>query len=249
MSDSSEQIITQATEDGDNTIIIPTRKFGRLASVDLRDHDHLMRMPRRKPGITARMWGHLAAMDQGFTSECVAFAMTQYLTTGPVKNRRKHRETNVPFAHDFYKRCQAIDEWSDSPHDGTSVRAAYKVAQKDGWIGEYRWGFTVDPIIYHNLMVGPVQIGILWTTGMEEIDSKGFIRATGDIAGGHSVDFVGVNTQKRCSDGTTGAFRILNSWGPWGQKGLCWISFSDFAKLLAEDGEAAVAMELLNPAI
>src|SRR2546421_4626714 len=37
-----------------------------------------------------------------YTPQCVAFAFTQYLTAGPVKNRRKERTVNDDFAHEFY---------------------------------------------------------------------------------------------------------------------------------------------------
>jgi C1A family cysteine protease len=242
------QVITQATEAGSTTMNLVTRKMGRLKAVDLRDHNHLLGAPKRMPSATSKYWGHLPAMDQDDTSECVAFARTQLLTTGPVKNRRKRaeREVNEQFSHEFYAKCQAIDEWKDEPHDGTSVRAAMKVSQAEGWIGEYLWAYEMNPIIAHMLTVGPMQVGTLWTDGMEP-DAKGFISATGIVRGGHSYLLDGINTKKRCSDGTVGAFRVLNSWGlNWGSNGLCWISFADFAKLLHEDGEAATAMEILK---
>jgi hypothetical protein len=245
----TEQFVTQATAEGASTVKLKTRGYGRLASVDLRDHLHLLGMPRRMSSLTKRIWRALPALDQGDTPQCVAFAATQLLTAGPVKNRRKDHDPTLTWTHDFYHRCQQNDEWPGEDYDGTSVRAAMKVLQADGYIGEYLWAFEMPPIINHVLTVGPVDCGTIWTSDMESIDGSGFIRATGDIAGSHSFILRGVSTRKWCPDKTRGAFLVRNSWSPdWGIKGDAWISFADFAKLLHEDGEAATAMEILKDA-
>lgn len=224
-----------------------TRKFGRLASLDLRDHDHLLSVPRRLPSIWSKTWGAIKPLDQGNSPECVAFSSTQWLFAGPIKNRRAER-ADMAWTHDLYHRCQENDEWAGEDYEGTSVRASMKVLQGDGYIGEYVWAFEIEPIINHILIAGPIVFGTIWFDGMMDTDKSGFIYATGAAVGGHAYVGLGVNRRKRCPDGSRGAFRILNSWGAWGEgnSGRAWISFVDFAKLLHEDGEAAAAVEIFK---
>jgi C1A family cysteine protease len=57
-----------------------------------------------------------------------------------------------------------------------------------------------------------------------------------------------VDIHKLCPDGTHGAVGIQNSWGAeWGNNGRAWLSFTALAALLAEDGEASMANEIVRP--
>jgi hypothetical protein len=199
-------------------------------------------IPAKKTWATGgKVW------DQKNTPHCVSYSANKLLTASPVRNK--------PWAaglEAFYKECQRNDEFPGEDYDGTSVRAAMKVFQAAGLISEYRWGHSVPPISNHIASVGPVQAGTDWTAPMfDPVKSRAgvFVQVSPDgkydVAGGHAYLLIGTDTAKKCPDGTTGAFLILNSWSEsWGHLGTAWISFKDFAILLNNQGEAAVAIEL-----
>lgn len=217
-----------------------TRYFGRRVSLDPRDKRFLA-MPPPAQAITRRYryWQTAAPLDQGQTPMCVAYSGEQMLLSGPVKNRFYKTPS------DLYLECQKNDEWPDDvPYDGTSVRALMKVLQSHGYIQTYEWAFDVDRAARQVLEVGPVVFGVTWYVDAMETDGWGFIHASGNVAGGHAIMCCGVNLDKKCPDGSKGAFRLINSWGNWGEGGRCWLSFKDAAKLIADFGEVAIAKEL-----
>jgi hypothetical protein len=222
-------------------------KLGRLASVDLRDHQHPMPLVRRLSGVTSRTWNTAPALDQGNTSQCVAFAWTQFLSAGPVTNRR------LPFLPaELYREAQNNDEWpgAEPDYEGTSVRAGAKVLQGRGYLSEYVWAFNSATAANWILSRGPVVAGTIWANDMFDVDAKGVVHVGGDVVGGHAYALIGCNLKARCPDGSTGAMRIQNSWGPsWGQSGKAWISFKDFDVLMAEDGECCTATEVKQPKV
>jgi hypothetical protein len=224
--------------------------LGQTSKPDVRDHKFGIRRPAKIPGVTTRMHFARGVWDQGFSSRCVEYSSLKYLEAGPVRNIK-----NVPFKpggggeFDFYHQCQLVDEWPGTNYDGTSVRAAMKVLQEHGFIGEYRWAWDVGTIVNFLLSTGPMVFGTLWTDSMFDVTTKGFIdvQAKPEGIGGHAYLGVGANTTLKCPDGTKGAIRILNSWGAgWGQDGRAWLPLSQLDILMKEDGEAACAMEILK---
>lgn len=186
-------------------------------------------------------WG-----DQGRTPQCVAYAWLHYLEDGPVtRTSTPHGQVGgVPILRpgSLYAECQRNDEWPGENYDGTSVRAGAKVLQRRGQIGTYRWGRDVETVTRGLLVVGPVVVGTLWTSGMFAPDSQGFLKPTGDAAGGHAYLLNGVNVKEE-------KVRIKNSWGrAWGDNGYAWLRFEDLATLLAQDGEACIAEGLVKAA-
>lgn len=214
--------------------------FGRLISIDPKDRGYLL--PRKAISPTTRRFRHYAtakALNQGDFPHCVAYAWEQYLLSAPIKN--KQWKTPV----ELYHEAQLRDEWEGEDYDGSSVRGGAKALQEFGYLKSYNWAFDVQPVVSHLLNVSPVVFGTNWYWGMFEPDREGFIHVEGALAGGHAYMIKGVNLDKKCPDGSTGALRIINSWGEnWGEKGMVWISLTDADRLIKEWGEACTAMEL-----
>jgi hypothetical protein len=226
-------------------------RLGRLQHTDVRDACYLLPHPLKLPTLTKKTWADGGkAWDQGETSECVAYSSNRFLIASPV------RQHVWPAGIDaFYAECQKVDPWANEPHDGTTVRAAFKVLKAAGYVSEYRWAFDVPTIVNQLLTVGPVVVGTDWTNELFTPDSKDFIHVSPsgsseyNVVGGHAYLLTGVDRKGKCTDGTTGWFELQNSWGPsWGREGKARISFADFTLLLNHAGEAAVATEVRVPA-
>jgi hypothetical protein len=146
----------------------------------------------------------------------------------------------------LYRECQLVDEWPGEDYDGTSVRALFKVLQRVGIVSEYRWAFECEAVIDHVLMHGPVVMGTSWHNDMFDPDRWGYIQPTGEIMGGHAWLIIGAARDRKNPDGSKGAVRMVNSWGPnWGrQQGRAWITFEHLDHLIKDYGEACTATEL-----
>ena len=222
------------------------RVLGRLPRLpDLRDHLFLA-APKRPPvGLRKKSWTTAEALDQGQTSECVAYSSVGYLLASPVRNTGVDPEW-------LYAEAKKVDEWPGEDYDGTSVRAAFSVLKREGYITAYNWAFDVNTIAKWILTTGPVVVGTIWPDAMFETDAKGYVslgdgKGTSQHTAGHAYLLKGVNLDAKCPDGSVGAFRILNSWGKsWGQNGCASISFKDMSILLREGGEGCMAVEKLK---
>ncbi len=172
-----------------------------------------------------------------------------FLQAGHVRNKN----VSASDAPNFYSACQAIDGF-DGPHDGTTVRAAMKVLQAQGYVTEYRWAWTVRDCANWILAQGPCCFGTDWLESMfqtAKFNGSQFIEfdSASPVAGGHAFLVFGVDLQKKCPDHTVGAFEMQNSWGlGWGAGGRAWLSFTAAAALLAESGEVAMPMEIVKRA-
>jgi hypothetical protein len=210
--------------------------LGRLSAPDPRDRNFMLSRPLQEAAsISYRYWITTgAAYDQGWTSQCVAYAGNRWLTTNPIKN------AIIPF-QELYDDCQQNDEWLGENYDGTSVRALFRVLKRRGLVSEYRWTWDVDVLLDHVLTRGPLVVGTDWYGGMFEPDKDGFVHLTGAIAGGHAWTVIGASRDR-------GSFRAINSWGAeWGQSGRFWISFVNMHHLLLAQGEACSAFEVRIP--
>jgi C1A family cysteine protease len=215
--------------------------LGRRYAPDRRDHRFLM--PRLDTGtITRRMWSSAGVLNQGSTSQCVAYSGFKYLTSGPVVNRHpKHSIT------DIYGECLRVDEWPGEDWDeGTSVRALFKALSGWGYVNGYKWAFDAERVVDHVLTTGPVVMGTYWYRKMfTPHPDTGYLEIGGEIDGGHAWLIVGADRNRKNPDGSRGAVRMLNSWGQeWGQGGRAWLTFSTLDRLVKEDGEACVAAEI-----
>lgn len=222
--------------------------LGRLPALDPKDADYPMQAALRLPRAAVqearergyRMWFAERVLDQGNHPWCVAATGIGLFNAGPV------RTTQAVDMQSLYRDCQRNDEWAGENYDGTSVRALFKVAAREGFIdGSYNWATSVQPVVDWVLNVGPVAFGTTWTTQMFRPDPYGYIWNKGVSAGGHAYLIIGVNRYKVNPDGTTGALRVLNSWGTsWGQRGRAWMSFGVADALIKDWGEAGSCREL-----
>lgn len=213
-------------------------KFGRLHAKDDRDKLFLVKplLPTAPIHIQRywndkRWWG-----DQGKTPQCVGYAWTHWLEDGPVVPKTRVHPAVAPSK--IYKLAQTLDEFPGEDYDGTTVRAGAKAIQQLGYIKNYLWATTLDEIVRTVLDIGPVVFGTNWYTGMDKPLKDGTIRAEGEIRGGHAYELNGASLAAK-------RFRIKNSWGlGWGLSGHAYLSFDDVEKLLKEDGEACLAVEI-----
>lgn len=210
--------------------------LGRISAPDERDRLHLMaaHLPdaaAAEPLPTYRYWTPGPVLDQGATSQCVAYATTGWLNATPV------RTFDASPPHVIYEQAQSLDGFP-LPHDGTTVRAAMQVMAREGRISEYVWATALDDVVRWVLLKGPVVIGTAWYFDMFAPNRYGRVSLTGAYVGGHSTLITGVNSTHRMA-------RVRNSWGSgWGQNGNFWLSFFDLNRLLfTEGGEAATALE------
>jgi hypothetical protein len=169
---------------------------------------------------------------EGGHGYCVGFGCTHFITCSP----RWHASPPVnPL--DVYNLAQDNDEWPGDSYAGSSVRGGMKALQLMGKLREYRWAWDIDTLVNFVLERGPVVVGTNWYQDMFYPDSDGWLTIGGSVAGGHAYVIDGCNRNDE-------KLRILNSWGTdWGRKGRAFLSFSQMARLLAEDGEAASALE------
>jgi hypothetical protein len=191
----------------------------------------LSALPNSKYWYANAWWG-----DQGGTSQCVAFAWTHWLEDGPVTHKQPAPLIQPSY---LYGEAQKNDEWPGEDYDGTSVRAGAKVLQAMGYVGEYTWAFDVETVVAALLSRGPVVVGTNWYQNMFYPDPKtGIVKPDGALAGGHAWKLDGANQR-------TQLIRFKNSWGrDWGKRGHAYISFEALDRLIKEDGEACLALEL-----
>jgi hypothetical protein len=218
--------------------------LGRLPAVDPRNTEYPLPRKRVSSDVRKRFWNVPGVLDQGATSQCVAYTGYNWLRAGPCTNLRKQP---VPFTPaQLYKWAQDLDEWPGSNYDGTSGTGLMKALKREGYILEYRWAFDVDTIFAWLLTEGPVCFGSWWYRDMFMPTHDGWIRAMGPEDGGHEYLLIGADRDKKSPyDGSVGAVRMLNSWGAnWGQKGRAWISRANLEYLLKNQGDCCTATEV-----
>ena len=218
--------------------------LGRVYIEDKRDLNYLIKNNQRTlqqistppKVLTQRYWDANGWWgDQGNTPQCVGYSWSHWLEDGPVQ------QSGIPpiiKPFDIYKNAQKLDEWYGENYDGTSVRGAVKYLKNIGKVKSYYWAFDVQTLSETILKLGPVVVGTNWYNGMFYPNKTGLIKIGGQMVGGHAYLINGVDTK-------TKQFRIKNSWGKsWGKGGHAFISFNDMSRLIKENGEICLAIEL-----
>jgi hypothetical protein len=207
------------------------RTFDRVVHFDDRSRAYPIRTLIRADAVPrSYTWSCDVWLDQGNEGACVGFAIAQEAAARPVVV--SPITNNV--AQQVYLRAKQLDQFKGENYEGTSVLGGIKAGKDRGWYGEYRWAFGEPDLALAVGYKGPAVLGINWYDGMMDPDASGFLRVTGQIAGGHAILCNGYNVTKK-------AYKVHNSWGmSWGNKGEAWISVDDMARLLGEQGEACI---------
>lgn len=207
------------------------RVFDRRVSYDERSRNWSVRTLIEDKPLRGYTWGCPVRLDQGYEGACVGFGWAHELAARP----KVHGLVTNATARELYHWAQLNDEWEDTPpQEGTSVLAGAKGAVKFGYLGEYRWCFSLRDLQLTIGYLGPVILGVYWWTDMMEPDSNGHIYRRGQVEGGHAILCNGYSLSKR-------RFVLTNSWGPnWGYNGTCYISEDDMNALLMDQGEGCV---------
>lgn len=227
----------------DTTTLPPEESvpMGRIYISDERDQKFLIQnhfQSKLKPkAITQKYWDDNGWWgDQGVTPQCVGYAWAHWLEDGPVQ------QPGIPpiiRPEIIYTNAQKLDQWVGENYDGTSVRGGVKFLQQQKKVKSYYWGYDINTLINTVLNIGPVVVGTNWYNGMFYPDKNGLIKIRGGLSGGHAYVINGVDTVKK-------QFRLKNSWGKdWGKDGRAFISFTDMTRLIREQGEICLAIEIV----
>ncbi len=214
------------------------RRLARLKLFDERSRKYPIRALLKGQKPRSYTWPCPKWLDQGSEGACVGFSLAHELIAKPAMVKG----VTPKFALEkLYWEAQRIDPWpggsypgASPKYDGTAVLAGVKVAQKLGFIEEYRWAFGLDDLVLAVGRTGPAVLGIPWYEGMFDVHSCGYLHVTGKVVGGHAILCNGVDVKHK-------TFTLHNSWGPkWGVKGDAKISWDEMERLLHEEGEAVI---------
>jgi hypothetical protein len=206
--------------------------LGRLV-----DHDEKSRQYQARKAAAQRsvLWGHHApVLDQGELGSCTGNATAQLINTDYFTKSRPAGYLTERDAVQLYELATHLDGIPNNtypPTDGgSSGLGAAKAGKKLGYFTGYTHAFGFEHFAAA-LQLQPVIVGTTWHDGMFTPSSIGFVRPTGGIAGGHEYLCLGISYE-------TKTLTFLNSWGSgWSLGGRFLMHFSDFQKLLADQGD------------
>lgn len=202
------------------------------------DHDERSRLYQALGAHTQRsvLWGHHApVLDQGELGSCTGNAAAQLINTDYFAASRTASYLGEADAVKIYELATHLDGIPDNtypPTDGgSSGLGAAKAGKQLGYFTGYKHAFGFDHFAAA-LQLQPVIVGTTWYEGMFTPDRHNTVHPTGQVAGGHEYLALGI-------DYSTRTLTFLNSWGnSWGDSGRFHMGFDDFARLLADQGDA-----------
>lgn len=212
--------------------------------------------PRRGAELTSvRHVRHVPVLDQGDLGSCTGHAALGCIGTGALYAAVSADNPSRPtgnadrdgrLAVELYSAATRLDRWpgewppEDTGSDGLSVA---KAAQRAGLISGYRHATSLEDALAA-LARQPVITGVPWYSSMDHPDSAGVVHITSDafLRGGHEFVLDELDVERRLVG-------LTNSWGPdWGRGGRAYLPWSDFARLLGEDGDVTVFVPADHPA-
>ena len=223
------------------------RVLDRVALFDDRSLNHPARDLTFGRIAQTRSWAYVQ-LDQGKEGACAGFSATTEASANPkpwfgVPSLVKDSTPINAIAHEVYKRAQFLDEYPGENYEGSSVLGAAKAGVERGWWTGYKWALgpgataAAQDVILSLSWVGPVMMGTDWYEGMFRADAKGYLRATGKVAGGHAYLLTKYSKKRD-------AVWTCNSWGGAGQG---WITRADLITLLNAGGDACVPVGKQSP--
>ncbi|MGZ4663732.1 MAG: hypothetical protein ACXV5Q_01430 [Frankiaceae bacterium] len=174
--------------------------------------------------------------DQGNVGSCTGNAAAGWVATDTA-TRKGRADITEADALKVYSKATRLDRIKGvyPPTDtGSSGLAAAKALKALGLAtGTYRHAFGLDHAL-QALQSGPVLVGIEWLTGCDRPDKAGVVNYTGSVRGGHEILADEVDTARKLVG-------FQNSWGTsYGQSGRFYMTWADFAKALAAQGDVTV---------
>lgn len=202
----------------------------RLIEFDERSRNYPIRTLVADKPRRSYTWQVGVSLDQGNEGACVGFGWAHELAARP----KVHPLMTNESARMLYHEAQQLDAWPGDSYEGTSVIAGAKAVMSHGWLHEYRWAFSENDLALAVGYRGPVVLGVNWYSGMDDLqaDSAGRLWApvTGFVRGGHCF----------ITHGYSVPLNAYKCWNSWGAPSEFYITASDMARLLADQGEACV---------
>ena len=185
--------------------------------------------PMASEVVSVRHKRAVPIFNQGSLGSCTGNAAVGCLSTAPYKHKGKESDAVAT-----YKLATKLDRIHGTypPDDtGSSGLAAMKALKQMGWIESYTHGFGLINTL-RALVLRPGITGIGWRAGCDSPDRDGVVRYTGSVRGGHELELVGLDAERKL-------VWFANSWGAtWGKKGYFAMSFADYGLALADHGDA-----------
>lgn len=212
----------------------PGGRLGRHIEHDPRSRSFAL-TPRPQPLVT-KFWNRTSPiLNQGSLGSCTGNALVGFLGTEPASLQLKPGTVlDEKLAVEIYSRGTQLDLINGCypPTDtGSSGLAVCKAAIEKGLISSYRHTFGFSQALAALSHDGPLIVGTNWYEGMDSPDDRYKLKVTGQVRGGHEYEVVAIEVDLKL-------VRMVQSWGDqWGDKGYAWITFDDFERLLAEDGD------------
>lgn len=206
---------------------IASMRLGRHVRHDPRSRQYSA--PMAPAIISVRHERNVPIFNQGDLGSCTGNAAVGCISTQPFEYHGDEQE-----AVEVYSLATHLDRIRGvyPPDDtGSSGLAVMKALKEEKLITGYAHAFGVDHAL-RALVLRPGITGITWRSGCDNPDPDGIVQFAGSVRGGHEIELVGIDAEKRL-------VWFANSWGAdWGKDGYFAMTFDDYGQALADHGDA-----------